>query len=105
MRRPVPARRCGGVLRRLGEEVTEVLDYVSASFKVIRHVRPKLLVPHVAYHHRCTDAVAGRSSAAGQGRGLLAHVLVSKYADHLPLYRQSGIYARHGVQAGSLDPG
>jgi transposase len=89
--------RCGGALRRLGEEVTEVLDYVPASFKVIRHVRPK-------FSCRKCEAITvapmpslpierGRPSA-----GLLAHVLVSKYADHLPLYRQSAIYARHGVE-------
>ncbi len=41
-RRPAPARKCGGALRPLGEDVTEVLDYVPATFRVIRHVRPKL---------------------------------------------------------------
>jgi transposase len=87
---------CGGALRRLGEEVTEVLDYVPASFKVIRHVRPK-------FSCRACEAITIAPMPSlpiergRPGAGLLAHVLVSKYADHLPLYRQSGIYARHGV--------
>ncbi|MGH9413230.1 MAG: IS66 family transposase [Terriglobales bacterium] len=88
---------CGGELRKLGEDVSEVLEYVPARFKVIRHVRPKL---------SCTkcDAIAqaeapSRPIARGMaGAGLLAHVLVSKYADHLPLYRQTEIYAREGVE-------
>ena len=89
--------QCGGVLRRLGEEVTEVLDYVPASFKVIRHVRPK-------FSCRTCEAITVAPMPSlpiergRPGAGLLAHVLVSKYADHLPLYRQSGIYARHGVE-------
>lgn len=93
---PCTCPRCGGALRRLGEDVTEVLDYVPASFRVIRHVRPK-------FSCRVCESIAqapapelpvrrGRASA-----GLLAHVLVAKYADHLPLYRQSEIYAREGV--------
>ena len=88
---------CGGVLRPLGEDVTEVLDYVPASFRVIRHVRPK-------FSCRSCEAITqapapelpirrGRATA-----GLLAHVLVAKFADHLPLYRQSEIYAREGVE-------
>jgi len=87
---------CGGALQRLGEDVSEVLEYVPASFKVIRQVRPKLTC-------RCCDAIVqapapSRPIARGlTGPGLLAHVLVSKYADHLPLYRQSTIYAREGV--------
>jgi transposase len=88
--------KCGGELRRLGEDVTEVLEYVPASFKAIRHVRPKFSC------RRCeaiTQApVPSLPIERGRpGPGLLAHVLVSKYADHLPLYRQSEIYAREGV--------
>ena len=87
---------CGGALRRLGEDVTEVLDYVPASFKVIRHVRPKLSC------RVCETIVQAPMPSlpierGKPGPGLLAHVLVSKYADHLPLYRQSEIYAREGV--------
>jgi transposase len=93
---PCTCPRCGGALRRLGEDVTEVLDYVPASFRVIRHVRPKF---SCRVCENITQAPApdlpirrGRATA-----GLLAHVLVAKYADHLPLYRQCEIYARAGV--------
>ena len=87
---------CGGHLKPLGEDVSEVLNYVPASFRVIRHVRPKLACG------RCDTivqaAAASRPITRGMaGAGLLAHVLVAKYCDHLPLYRQSGIYAREGV--------
>lgn len=83
-------------MRRLGEDTSEILEYVPASFRVVRHVRPKLACS------RCDRIVQSeapsRPIARGlAGPGLLAHVLVAKYADHLPLYRQSEIYAREGV--------
>lgn len=89
--------KCGGALRKLGEEVSEVLEYVPASFKVVRHIRPKFSC------RRCEAITVAPlpSLPIERGRpgpGLLAHVLVSKYADHLPLYRQSEIYARHSVE-------
>jgi transposase len=70
---------------------------VPSHFKVIRHVRPKLSCP------KCQTivqaAAPSRPIARGlAGPGLLAHVLVSKYCDHLPLYRQSQIYAREGIE-------
>ena len=88
---------CGGALKTLGEDVAEVLEYVPASFRLIRHVRPKLAC---AACDRIVQAAApNRPIARGlAGPGLLAHVLVAKYCDHLPLYRQSGIYAREGVE-------
>jgi transposase len=87
---------CGGELRLLGEDVAEILEYLPARFKVIRHVRPKF---SCASCQTITQASApSRPIARGlAGPGLLAHVLVSKYADHLPLYRQSEIYAREGI--------
>jgi transposase len=87
---------CGGALRRIGDEVTETLDYVPGRFKVIRHVREKLSC-------RACDTViaaAAPDHAIARGRagaGLLAHIVVSKYDDHLPLYRQAEIFAREGV--------
>jgi transposase len=86
----------GGRLRELGEDVAEMLKYVSASLKVIRHVRPKLSCD------ACDRIVQAPAPSWPIDRGLagpgpLAHVLVSKYADHLPLYRQSEIYARERV--------
>lgn len=87
---------CGGDMARLGEDVTEILDYIPGRFRVIRHVRPK-------YACRCCDVITQAPAPAlptPRGRaapGMLAHLLVSKYADHLPLYRQSEIYARDGL--------
>ncbi|MCZ0737710.1 IS66 family transposase [Phreatobacter sp. AB_2022a] len=88
---------CGSQrLRKIGDDEREVLEYVPSHFKVIVHVRPKL---------SCRDcetitqpAMASLPIERGRpGQGLLAHVLVAKYCDHLPLNRQSGIYAREGV--------
>src|SRR5271169_2576299 len=88
---------CGGKLKLLGEDVSEILEYVPARFHVIRQVRPKLAC---ACCERIVQAAApSRPIQRGiAGPGLLAHVLVSKYCDHLPLYRQSDIYAREGVE-------
>jgi transposase len=88
---------CGGQLRQFGEDVSEQLEYIPDSFKVIRHVRPKFACSGC---ERVVEAPApSRPIERGlAGPGLLAHVLVSKFADHLPLYRQSGIYARQGVE-------
>jgi transposase len=88
---------CGAGLRQIGQDVSEVLDYEPGSFKVIRHVRPKFAC---AACHTITQAPApSRPIDRGlAGAGLLAHVVVAKYCDHLPLYRQSQIYAREGVE-------
>jgi transposase len=88
--------QCGGTLARLGEDVSEMLEYVPASFMVIRIERPKL---------SCTgcDAIVQAPAPSRPiergiaGPGLLAHVLTAKYCDHLPLHRQNAIYAREGV--------
>ena len=87
---------CGGALRNFGEDVAEMLEYIPANFKVIRHVRPKFACKLC---ERVVEAPApARVIERGlAGPGLLAHVLVAKYADHCPLYRQSEIYAREGV--------
>jgi transposase len=87
---------CGGALRQFGEDVSEQLERIPATFKVIRHVRPKFACAG------CESVVEAPAPARPIDRGLpgpalLAHVLVSKYADHQPLYRQSQIYAREGV--------
>jgi len=87
---------CGGALRLVGEDVSEMLELIPERFKVIRHVRPKYACVKC---QTLTQAPApSRPIARGlAGPGLLAHVLISKYCDHLPLYRQSEIYARDGV--------
>ena len=89
--------QCGTAMRQIGEDVSEVLDYVPAHYKVIRHVRPKLACPAC---ERIVQVPAPSRPIPGSyaGPGLLAHILVAKYCDHLPLYRQSQIGAREGVQ-------
>jgi len=89
--------QCQGELRKLGEDVSEMLEYVPASFVVIRQVRPKLSCT------KCDCIVQAEAPSRPierglAGPGLLAHVLVSKYCDHLPLYRQSEMYARQDVE-------
>lgn len=88
---------CGGALRSVGEDVAEQLEYVPEHWKVLRHVRPKYSCS--GCQQMVQAAAPSRPIERGiAGPGLLAHVLVSKYADHLPLYRQSQIYAREGVE-------
>jgi transposase len=87
---------CGGVLRQIGEDVSEMLEHVPEQFKVIRIIRPKLACEHC--ERIVQEPAPSRPIARGlAGPGLLAHMLVAKYCDHLPLYRQSQIYARQGV--------
>lgn len=98
---PVFACRCGCTdparLTKLGEDVTDVLEKIPARLKVIRHVRPR-------YACRGCEAILQAPAPdlpvekGRPGPGLLAHVLVSKYLDGLPLYRQSAILAREGVE-------
>jgi transposase len=88
---------CGTAMRKIGEDVAEVLEYVPARFRVIQHVRPKLACP--ACERIVQVEAPARPIARGlAGPGLLAHVLVAKYCDHLPLYRQAQIYAREGIE-------
>ncbi|CAN0623090.1 protein of unknown function [Burkholderia multivorans] len=88
---------CGGPLKQLGEDISEQLEYVPASFRVIRYVRPKLACT-------CCDHMApaaGPNSPIERGLagpGLQAHMLAAKFADHLQLYRQSVIYPRGVVE-------
>jgi transposase len=88
---------CGGELKHLGEDVCETLELEPVRVKVIRQVRPKLACGS------CDTIVQApaptRPIERGMaGPGLLAHVVVGKYADHLPLYRQAEIFAREGVE-------
>ena len=95
--KPEACPDCGGRLDHLGEDVCETLEYVPARFKVIRTVRPKFnctrcdrIVQEPAPHRVIDHGLAGP--------GLMAHVITAKYCDHLPLYRQSEIYEREGVE-------
>lgn len=88
---------CGGTsLTQIGVDEREVLEYVPSHFKAVVHVRPKLSC------RSCETVIQPPMPSLPierglPGPGLLAHVLVSKYCDHLPLYRQSEIYSRDGV--------
>jgi len=87
---------CGGKFNTLGEDVTEELEYVPGRFIVNRIVRPRMACA-------CCETIQqaplpSRPIVRGRpGPGLLAHIVVSKYADHLPLYRQSQIFEREGI--------
>ena len=87
---------CGCTLRRIGEDVSEKLDYTPGVFTVERHVRGKWACA------RCQTLTQAPVPAQVIDKGiptagLLAQVLVAKFADHLPLYRQEGIFARAGL--------
>ena len=89
---------CGGALHQIGEDVSERLDVVPTTLRVLVTRRPR-------YGCRsCESAVVQAPAPAGIVEGgipteaLIAQVLVSKYADHLPLYRQAQIFARQGIQ-------
>ena len=88
---------CGGQLHYIGEDVSEMLEYIPARFKVIRHIRPKWSCPDC---QQIIQAPAPERPIPNglAGPDLLAQVLVSKYCDHQPLHRQSRIYARDGVE-------
>lgn len=88
---------CGKPLHKIGEDITEVLDYVPASFRVKHHIRLKMACRSCDTVKQA-PAISLPIEKGKPGPGLLAHVLTSKYMDHLPLYRQSGIYAREGVE-------
>jgi transposase len=87
---------CGGTLRKIGADVTEELEYVPGRFVVNRITRPRFACS--GCERFVQSPLPSRPIERGRpGPGLLAHVLVSKYGDHTPLYRQSQIYAREGI--------
>ncbi len=88
---------CGGNLHLIGETTSEMLDHVPARLRVIRICRPRYGCRACGTIHQAS--APERPIAKGLATpALLAHVLVSKYCDHLPLYRQSQIFARQGVE-------
>src|SRR5271167_4786644 len=90
---------CGGELHVIGETVSEMLDHVPARLRVIRICRPRYGCRACGTIHQAP--APERPIAKGLASpGLLAHVLVAKYCDHLPLYRQAEIYARAGIELG-----
>lgn len=87
---------CVGALHRGGETVSEMLDFVPAHLQLLRLRRPKYGCRACGTIHQ--SPAADRTVAKGRPTpGFLAHILVSRYADHLPLYRQSRIFAHQGI--------
>jgi transposase len=89
---------CGGEeFRKIADDVSEVLEYVPSSFKVMRYIRPRCVC--IACEKIVQAYPASKAIDKGKaGAGLLAHVLVQKYCNHLPLYRQSEIYKREDIE-------
>jgi transposase len=89
---------CGNERRRIGEDLREQLEYVPASLLVLQHVRPKYACAACQGNVAIAERLPEPIEKGLPGPGLLAQVVVSKYADHLPLYRQEGIFKRFGVE-------
>lgn len=88
---------CGGDWKVLGEDTSEILEYIPASYRVVRHVRPRMTCS-------CCDRMAQAPAPSRPiarsyfGPGLISHVIVSKYVDHMPIYRQCQQAAREGIE-------
>jgi transposase len=88
---------CGGQRTKIGEETSEQIDYQPASLFIVETVRPKYACPKCATGVVTAPKPPQVIDKGLAGPGLLAQVVVSKFADHLPLYRQEQILTRHGV--------
>lgn len=88
---------CGGLKHRIGEDVAKRLDMIPAQFKVIVTRRPKYACAACAGEVVQAPAPERLIENGIPTEALVAHVLVAKYADHTPLYRQAQIYARQGI--------
>jgi transposase len=89
---------CGQERHKIGEDISEQLDYQPASLFVIEHVRCSYACPHCQGQVTTADKPSQPIDKGLPGPGLLAHIITSKYADHLPLHRQERIFARHGLE-------
>jgi len=89
---------CGGSeFRKIADDVSETLEYVPSSFKVIRHIRPRCAC--IACERIVQAYAPSKAIDKGKaGAGLLAHILIQKYCNHLPIYRQHQMYLREGVE-------
>ncbi len=90
-----PCPDCGAPRVCIGEEAREQLEYVPASLIVLEHVRPKYACRACAAHVVIAPRLPEPIEKGLPGVGLLAHVVTSKFADHLPLYRLEGIFRQH----------
>jgi transposase len=94
----LPCPGCGHVRVKIGEEVSEQLEYVPASMHVLQHVRFRYACRACQEHVAIADKPPQPIDKGLPGPGLLAQTITSKYSDHLPLYRLEDIFARHGVE-------
>jgi transposase len=88
---------CGDVRCEIGQETSEQLEYIPASFKVIEHIRVKYACRRCQEHVELAAKAPQPIEKGLPGPGLLAQVVLSKYGDHTPLYRQEDIFSRHGI--------
>jgi transposase len=93
----LPCPDCGHMRVKIGEEVSEQLEYVPASMLVLQHVRFRYACRPCQEHVAIADKPPQPIDKGLPGPGLLAQTITSKYCDHLPLYRLEDIFARHGV--------
>lgn len=89
---------CGALRQRIGCETSEQLEFVPAVLKVIEHVRWKYACRHCQEHVAVAPPADKPLEKGLPGPGLLSAIVVSKYADHLPLYRLEDVFARAGVE-------
>ncbi len=94
---PITCEDCGfEEFRKISDDVSETLEYIPGSFKVIKTIRPRCVC--LSCNKIMQSELPSSPIEKGKaGSGLLAHVLVQKYCNHLPLYRQSQIYEREGI--------
>ena len=88
---------CGREKARIGEDVSEQLEYIPGKMVVLRHVYPKYACSCCKDGVTSAEPVVNPIERGLAAPGLLAFVMVSKYSEHLPLYRQQDVLARHGI--------
>jgi transposase len=94
----LPCPDCGHLRAKIGEEVSEQLEYVPASMRVLQHVWFRYACRACQEHVAIADKPPQPIDKGLPGPGLLAQTITSKYSDHLPLYRLEDIFARHGME-------
>lgn len=89
---------CGAQRTCIGQEVHEQLEFIPATFVVLQHIRPKYACSACEAHVVIAERLPVPIEKGLPGPGLMAHIAVSKYGDHLPLYRLEGIFRRFGLE-------
>jgi transposase len=89
---------CGAERTCIGHEIREQLEFIPASLVVLEHIRPKYACQACQANVVIAEVLPEPIEKGLPGPGLLAHIAVSKYADHLPLYRLEGIFKRFGLE-------